>query len=96
MDLLVALKIIVASQPTKRPFACFQELIFCLLCTVALEVTLKENVFQAMQSVFHCDANSKSLRGRIRGAKWANRAIYLLSRTNWGSRSWDIIYIENP
>ncbi|CAI7647787.1 unnamed protein product [Penicillium discolor] len=77
----------------KRPFACFQELIFCSLCAVALEVTPKENVFQAMQSVFRSDADSKSLRARIRGAKWANRAIYLLSRTNWGSCSWDIIYI---
>lgn len=77
----------------KRPFACFQELIFCSLCAVALEVSPKENVFQAMQAVFHCDAKSKSLRARIRGAKWANRAIYLLSRTDWGSCSWDIIYV---
>lgn len=76
----------------KRPFVCFQELIFCSMCAVALEVTPKEVVFEAMQSVFQSDAESKSLRTRIHGAKWANRAVYLLSRTEWGSRSWDLIY----
>ncbi|QQK46745.1 hypothetical protein Pdw03_1643 [Penicillium digitatum] len=55
----------------------------------------KEEVFQHMQSVFCCDAKPKALRGRIRGAKWANRAIYLLSSTVWGSCSWDIIYIAS-
>ncbi|KAJ5882297.1 uncharacterized protein N7529_000969 [Penicillium soppii] len=82
-----------AKLGAERPFACFQELIFCSLCAVALEVTPKENVFQAMRSVFRSDAKSESLRARIRGAKWANRAIHLLSRTNWGSYSWDIIYV---
>lgn len=82
-----------AESVAKRPFACFQELIFCSLCAVALEVNPKANVFQAMRSVFRCDAQPKTLQGRIRGAKWANRAIYLLSRTNWGSYSWDIIYV---
>ncbi|KAJ5967162.1 hypothetical protein N7501_003410 [Penicillium viridicatum] len=84
-----------AESVAKRPFACFQELIFCSLCAVALEVNPKENVFQAMRSVFRCDAQSKTLQGRIRGAKWANRAIYLLSRTNRGSYSWDIIYVAS-
>lgn len=87
------LKYASAKSAAMRPFACFQELIFCSLCAVALEVTSKKNVFQAMQSVFRSDAEPKSLRARIRGAKWANRAIYLLSRTNWGSCSWDIIYV---
>ncbi|KAJ6001122.1 hypothetical protein N7481_001531 [Penicillium waksmanii] len=82
-----------AKSAEKRPFACFQELVFCSLCAVALEVTAKEDVFQAMQSVFQSDAGSKSLRARIRGAKWANRAIHLLSLTKWGSCSWDIIYV---
>ncbi|CRL22235.1 unnamed protein product [Penicillium camemberti] len=82
-----------AGSVANSPFACFKELLFCSLCAVALEVMPKEIVFQYMQSVFRCDAQSKSLRGRVRGAKWANRAIYLLSSTNWGSCSWDIIYI---
>lgn len=82
-----------AKSAALRPFACFQELIFCSLCAVALEVTSKENVFQAMRSVFRSDAEPKSLRARIRGAKWANRAVYLLSLTKWGSCSWDIIYV---
>ncbi|KAJ5159049.1 uncharacterized protein N7500_008700 [Penicillium coprophilum] len=77
----------------KRPFIRFQELIFCSLYAVALEITSKENVFRVMRSVFHCDAQPKALRGRIRGAKWANRVIYLLSRTSWGSCSWDVIYV---
>ncbi|CAG8908532.1 unnamed protein product [Penicillium egyptiacum] len=84
-----------AKSAKNRPFACFQELIFCSMCAVALEVTPKKIVFEAMQSVFQSDAESKSLRTRIHGAKWANRAIYLLSRTEWGSRSWDLIYAAN-
>ncbi|EKV04072.1 hypothetical protein PDIG_91260 [Penicillium digitatum PHI26] len=82
-----------AESVANSPFACFKELLFCSLCAVALEVMPKEEVFQHMQSVFCCDAKPKALRGRIRGAKWANRAIYLLSSTVWGSCSWDIIYI---
>ncbi|KAJ6076868.1 hypothetical protein N7499_008849 [Penicillium canescens] len=62
------------------------------MCAVALEVTSKKIVFECMQSVFQSDAEFKSLRTRIHGAKWANRAIHLLSRTEWGSRSWDLIY----
>jgi hypothetical protein len=76
-----------------RPFTCFQELIFCSLCAVALEVTSKEKVFPVMRSVFGSDAQEKTLRVRIRGAKWVNRAMYLLSISTWGLRSWDIIYI---
>ncbi|KAJ6159176.1 hypothetical protein N7485_012002 [Penicillium canescens] len=65
------------------------------MCAVALEVTSKKIVFECMQSVFQSDAEFKSLRTRIHGAKWANRAIHLLSRTEWGSRSWDLIYAAN-
>ncbi|KAJ5394750.1 hypothetical protein N7509_000008 [Penicillium cosmopolitanum] len=72
--------------------ACFQELIFCSMCAVALEVAPKEHVFQAMRSIFRSHATEKSLRGRIRGAKWANRVIDILSGTTWGLCSWDIIY----
>jgi hypothetical protein len=77
----------------KRPFAYFQELIFCSLCAVALEINPKEIVFAVMRQVLERDAIDKTLRGRIRGAKWANKVIHLLSRTNWGSYSWDIIYV---
>ncbi|KAJ5593079.1 hypothetical protein N7537_009983 [Penicillium hordei] len=91
----VGMKRTSAESEVNSPFARFKELLFCSLCAVALEVMPKEIVFQYMQSVFCCDAQPKALRGRIRGAKWANRAIYLLSRTNWGSCSWDIIYVAS-
>ncbi|KAJ5283296.1 hypothetical protein N7505_001276 [Penicillium chrysogenum] len=81
-----------AKSEGKRPFTYFQELIFCSMCAVALEFTPQEVVFEVMKSVFQSDAKSKTLRARIHGAKWANRAIYHLSRTEWGSRSWDLIY----
>ncbi|KAI2734352.1 hypothetical protein DTO013F2_10327 [Penicillium roqueforti] len=84
-----------AESIANRPFACFRELIICSLSAVALEFNPKEQVFQAMRTIFCCDAQPKALRGRIRGAKWANRAIYLLSRTNWGPCSWDIIYVAS-
>ncbi|KAJ5971848.1 uncharacterized protein N7479_001766 [Penicillium vulpinum] len=82
-----------ANSEEKRQFIYFQELIFCSMCAVALEFTPTEVVFAVMRSVFQSDAKSKTLRARIYGAKWANRAIYLLSRTRLGSCSWDLIYI---
>lgn len=82
--------------PTKNgPFECFRELVYCSLCAVALNLELgaKKDVFDAMASVFGSDAKERRYKQLIRGAKWANKIINLLSCTKWGACSWDIIYV---
>ncbi|KAJ5642846.1 hypothetical protein N7490_006846 [Penicillium lividum] len=80
------------TKPKNRPFACFRELVFCSMCAVARITTKSEIVYDIMRSVYGSDACSERFRALIRGAKWANEAIYHLSRTKCGKRSWDIVY----
>lgn len=80
------------TKPKNRPFACFRELIFCSMCAVARMTTKSEIVYDIMRSVYGSDACSGRFRALIRGAKWANEAIYHLSLTKCGKRSWDIVY----
>lgn len=82
------------SSTTPRQFTCFRELIFCSLCAVALRsVENKEEVYETMRKVFGSDAGTKTFEALIRGAKWINHAICLLSRTGWALQSWDIILL---
>lgn len=75
-----------------KPYTCFRELVFCSLCAVAQSYIESETVYNIMRSVFGSDASSERFRALIRGAKWANKAIYHLSQTKFGLCSWDIIY----
>ncbi|KAJ5100927.1 hypothetical protein N7456_006979 [Penicillium angulare] len=84
--------------PTKsiknRPYVCFRELVYCSLCVIALNFTPKsEDVYEAMRLGLGSDAVSHRFQQLIRGAKWANQAIYHLSQTKCGACSWDVIYI---
>jgi hypothetical protein len=77
-----------------RQLACFREMIFVSLCAVALETfERKDSVYEAMRRVLGSDADSKQLLKLVRGAKWANSLISLLSETKWASRSWDILCV---
>jgi hypothetical protein len=75
-----------------RPFTCFRELVFCSMCAVAKITVKSETVYDIMRSVYGSDACSERYRALIRGAKWANEAAYYLSKTKYGSRSWDLVY----
>ncbi|CAG8133814.1 unnamed protein product [Penicillium nalgiovense] len=75
-----------------QQLACFQNLVFVSLCAVALEKTEnKDGVHAVMREVLGSDASSKQLVKLVRGAKWANSLVSLLSKTKWASRSWDIL-----
>jgi hypothetical protein len=82
------------SRTTNKQLACFRELIFCSLCAVALRsAESKDDVYETMREVLGSDAYSKRFEALVRGAKWVNHAISLLSHTGWGLRSWDIILL---
>lgn len=77
-----------------RQLSCFRKIIFVSLCAVALEMNKSEDkVYEVMRKVLGTNGHSKHLLKLVRGAKWANRLISLLSKTKWASRSWDIIFI---
>lgn len=77
-----------------QQLACFQNLVFVSLCAVALEKTEeKDGVYAVMRKVLGSDASSKQLVKLVRGAKWANSLVSLLSKTKWASRSWDILCV---
>lgn len=86
---------IITSGIKNRQVACVQELVFVSLCAVALrndENTEKEIVYNIMRQVLRSDAQLLQLQKLIRGARWANRAISLLS-SRWKTRSWDILFV---
>ncbi|KAJ5348560.1 uncharacterized protein N7506_001813 [Penicillium brevicompactum] len=56
-------------------------------------VESKDDVYESMREVFGSDAYSKRFEALIRGAKWVNKAISLLSQTRWDLRSWDIFLV---
>lgn len=83
-----------SSDTTNRQLTCFRELIFCSLCAVTLRsAERKDDVYEIMRGVFGSDAHSKRFETLVRGAKWVNHAISLLSHTRWALRSWDIILV---
>lgn len=80
-----------ASTATIQQLKYFRELIFCSLCAVALRsAQSNDDVYKAMRKVFDSDASSKTLETLVRGAKWVNRTISLLTDTKWALRRWDI------
>ncbi|KAF3005307.1 hypothetical protein E8E15_000459 [Penicillium rubens] len=77
-----------------KQLACFQNLVFVSLCAVALEKAEdKDGVYAVMRKVLGSDSSSKQLVKLVRGAKWANGLVSLLSKTKWASRSWDILCV---
>ncbi|KAJ5771507.1 uncharacterized protein N7511_003558 [Penicillium nucicola] len=77
-----------------QQLACFQNLVFVSLCAVALEnIEDKDGVHAVMRKVLGSDVSSKQLVKLVRGAKWANSLVSLLSKTKWASRSWDILCV---
>lgn len=82
------------SCATGRQWKNFRELIFCSLCAVALRSTRSnDDVYEAMRNVFGSDAKTKSLEALVRGAKWVNRTISLLTNTEWALRGWDTAFL---
>lgn len=76
-----------------RKIAYFRELVFVSSCAVALTICDdKDQVYEVMRAVRGSNAQSKHLGKLVCGAKWANRAISLLSQTEWASRSWSVIF----
>lgn len=81
------------SSGLDRKLACFRELVFVSMCAVASRVSGdRDRVYEAMRTFRRSDTGSKHLGKLICGAKWANYAISLLSRTKWASRSWEVIF----
>ena len=77
-----------------QQLACFQNLVFVSLCAVALEkIEDRDGVYAVMRKVLGSDATSKHLVKLVRGAKWANSLVSLLSKTKWASRSWDVLCV---
>lgn len=69
-----------------RKLACFHELVFMSFCAVALKtVDDADSVFEVMRSYSGSEAQEKHLIKLVRGAIWANRSIFALSKTSWGS-----------
>lgn len=85
-----------SSSSLDRKIMFFRELVFVSTCAVALEVyddiAKKDQIYEIMRDFRGCDAQSNYLRRLVGGAKWANRAISLLSQTEWSSRSWGVIF----
>ncbi|CAG8019454.1 unnamed protein product [Penicillium nalgiovense] len=81
-----------------RKIAYFRELVFVSSCAVALRIHKeKDQVYEVMRAFRGSNAQSKHLSKLVCGAKWANRAISLLSQTKWASRSWSVIFAaERP
>lgn len=78
------------STATIQQLKHFRELIFCSLCAVALRsAQSNDDVYKAMREVFGSDASSKTLETLVRGAKWVNHTISLLTHTKWTLRRWD-------
>lgn len=81
------------SSGLDRKLACFRELVFVSMCGVALRISGdRDRVYEVMRTFRGSDTGSKHLGKLICGAKWANRAISLLSQTKWASRSWEVIF----
>lgn len=81
------------SSGLDRKLACFRELVFVSMCAVALRISGdRDRVYEVMRTFRGSDTGSKHLGKLICGAKWANRAISLLSQTKWASRSWEVIF----
>ena len=76
-----------------RKIAYFRELVFVSSCAVALRVyDDKDHVYDVMRDFRGSNAQSKHLSKLVCGAKWANRAMSLLSQNKWASRSWNVIF----
>ncbi|KAJ5974757.1 hypothetical protein N7481_008464 [Penicillium waksmanii] len=76
-----------------RKVACFRELVFVSFCNVVLKMGHDEaDVHKIMRNYSGSKADEKHLRKLIAGAKWANRAIFALSKTCWGSKSWEVFF----
>ena len=85
---------ITTKNTTNRQAACAKDLIFVSLCAVALrnnEHADKDTIYSSMRRVLRSDAQISQLQKLIRGARWANRAISLLT-SSWKARAWDILF----
>lgn len=80
-----------------RMVACFQELVFMSLCAVASSACEDENdtasIYDIMRQYKESDATEKHLIKLMRGAKWANRMIFALAKTNWGRQCSNIFFV---
>lgn len=77
-----------------RKLACFRELVFVSFCAVALKVVSDTaSVYEVMRSYTGSKAQGKHLIKLVRGAIWANRSIFALSKSPWGSKCSDCFFI---
>ena len=79
-----------------RKIAYFRELVFVSSCAVALKINEdkddKDKVYEVMRAFRGSDVQSKHLNKLVCGAKWANRAMSLLSQSEWAFRSWSVFF----
>ncbi|KAI3054440.1 hypothetical protein CBS147353_11442 [Aspergillus niger] len=59
------------------------------ICIALRSIRSNDDVYEAMRNVFGSDASSKSFEALVRGAKWVNHTISLLTHTKWALRGWD-------
>ena len=77
-----------------RRLARFRELIFVSFCAVVLKTDINAaEVYEIMRNYSGSKAEDKHLQKLISGAKWANRTIFALSKTRWGSQSWEVFFV---
>jgi hypothetical protein len=82
------------SFTSTKKISCIQELIFVSLCAVSLRnngTAEKEKIYTTMRTVLGTKAGTPQLQKLIRGAKWANHAVSLLT-ASWKTRSWDVLF----
>ena len=73
---------------------CFRELVFMSFCAVALKVADNAaSVFKVMREYSGSETQEKHLIKLTRGAIWANRSIFALSGTQWGSDCSDVFLL---
>jgi hypothetical protein len=76
-----------------KKLARFQELVFVSLCAVALKNVDAARVYEVMRSYSGSTAQERHLRKLVRGAIWANRSIFALSKTRWGSKCSEVFFV---
>ena len=77
-----------------RLVACFQELVFMSLCAVASSNEKDTaSIYDVMRQYKKSNATEKHLNKLMRGAKWANRMMFALAKTNWGRQCSNIFFV---
>ncbi|EAS30006.3 uncharacterized protein CIMG_08752 [Coccidioides immitis RS] len=72
----------------------FRHLIVATNCYIMYKTGVaKEKVIRIMRECV-CDTGESNLEGYLRGARWVNGCITQLSKTQWGSRSAEVFFLN--